>query len=58
MNDFDGLAFYDIVAIFANSRVDDVPVLKIDVNIVIIDGLSGSIIVFGIDEWFCLFPYR
>ena len=42
MNDFDGLAFYDIVAIFANSRIVNIPTLKIDVNVVITNGLLGG----------------
>ena len=35
MDDFDGLAIYDIVAVFSHSRVICIPFFEVDVNVIV-----------------------
>jgi len=42
MNDFNCLSFYDVVPVFTNLWILDVPSLEIDINIVIANGLRGG----------------
>ena len=41
MNDFNCLSFYDVVPVFTNLWIIDVPSLEIDINIVIANSLRG-----------------
>jgi hypothetical protein len=62
VNDFNRLAFYNIFAVFADPGVGSVPLLKINVNVVITNGLAMMVgmvvVVIGGGERFGLFPYR
>jgi hypothetical protein len=40
MDNFDGLAVYDIVAVFSHSRVICIPFFEVDVDVVVTYGLA------------------
>ena len=68
VNDFNRLAFYNIFAVFADPGVSSVPLLKINVNVVITNGLPMTVRMVvvigggggggGGGERFGLFPHR
>ena len=50
MYDFDGLAIYDIVAVFSHSRVICIPFFEVDVDVVVTYGLvlgGGGVVGIG-----------
>jgi hypothetical protein len=49
MDDFDGLAIYDIVAIFSHSWVICIPFFEVDVDVVVTYGLvlGGGVVDIG-----------